>query len=128
MRIKLINARPILAFLMIYCFLSIVSAKAIETEIPDIDQISLNGTWKFKADPDNIGVNEKWNAKDFDDSSWENISVPGTWNEGQNVTIPVWNYDGVGWYRRIIEPPKDWAGENIRLKFMAVYLIADVWL
>lgn len=120
------NSSKITIFLMLLCFVFCFSTVA--DEIPDIESISLNGIWKFKADLNNVGINEKWNSTNFDDSSWEDIGVPGTWNEGQNVTIPVWNYDGIGWYRRVIDPPKGWSGENIRLKFMAVYLIADVWL
>ncbi|MEK7395452.1 MAG: glycoside hydrolase family 2 TIM barrel-domain containing protein [Candidatus Poribacteria bacterium] len=125
---NLSKTKAIMALTLLCFFFCSFSAMAKDNEIPDIESISLNGVWKFKADPNNVGINEKWNSKDIDVSSWENIGVPGTWNEGQKVTIPVWNYEGVGWYRRVIEPQKNWSGENIRLKFMAVYLIADVWL
>ena len=89
--------------------------------------LSLDGVWKFKADPKDVGNNEKWYLKDTNDSEWENINVPGTYNEGQNVSVE-WNYEGPAWYRRKIQVPQDWRGENIKLKFLAVYLIADVWL
>jgi hypothetical protein len=107
-----------------FCFVfSVLSGN----EVPNVEQISLNGTWKFKPDQNNVGQNEKWFSKDFDDSTWENIGVPGTWNEGQNVSVP-WDYEGVCWYRHKIEVSPNWAGENVRLRFMAIYLIADVWL
>ncbi len=112
--------------LIIICH--IFSTQAIaDNEIPDIEQISLNGTWKFMPDQGNIGQNEKWFSKDLDDSKWENIGVPGTWNEGQNVSVP-WDHEGVCWYRLKFAVPLKWLSEDIRIKFMAVYLISDVWL
>jgi beta-galactosidase len=121
------KTRAIIA-LTIICFLFCsISAMAEDNEVTDVEQISLDGTWKFKPDQNNVGQNEKWFAKDTDDSSWENIGVPGTWNEGQKVSV-AWDYEGVCWYRYKFSVPKNWLGENIRIKFMAVYLISDVWL
>lgn len=96
-------------------------------EISSVESIMLTGIWKFKPDNNNIGINEEWYSVNLDDSNWEDINVPGTWNEGQNVSVD-WNYEGVGWYRRRFNLPESWQGENLRLKFLAVYLIADVWI
>lgn len=106
-------------------------------ETAAIESLPLTGVWKFKPDPEGVGTEAnatgKWYTKEMDDSAWENIGVPGTWNEGQplieNVRGSVeWNYEGYAWYRRKIEIPQIWQGENIRLRFLAVYLISDVWL
>jgi len=121
------KTKAIIALTLLCFFFCSISAMAVDNEVPDVEQISLNGTWKFKSDQNNVGQNEKWFSKDMDDSSWENIGVPGTWNEGQSVSV-AWDYEGVCWYRHQIEVSPDWAGENVRLRFMAVYLIADVWL
>jgi len=102
-----------------------IGGRDVETKA--VESIELAGIWKFKPDPKNVGSDEKWYSKELDDSAWEDIGVPGTWNEGQNVSVK-WNYEGYGWYRRKIETPQDWQGGNIRLRFLAVYLIADVWL
>lgn len=110
---------------LLICFA--VSAIAEDNEIPDIEQISLDGTWKFMPDQSNVGQNEKWFSKDLDDSKWENINVPGTWNEGQNVSV-AWDYEGVCWYRLKFAVNPKWLGEDIRIKFMSIYLISDVWL
>jgi len=115
----------LLGISLVICFA--ISAMAEDNEVPDVEFISLNGTWKFKPDQNNVGQNEKWFSKDIDDSSWENIGVPGTWNEGQKVSV-AWDYEGVCWYRYKFSVPNKWLGENIRVKFMAVYLISDVWL
>jgi beta-galactosidase len=115
----------LLCISLVICFA--ISAMAEDNELPDIEQVSLNGTWKFKPDQNNVGQNEKWFSKDIDDSSWENIGVPGTWNEGQKVSVP-WDYEGVCWYRLKFAVNPEWLNEDIRIKFMAVYLISDVWL
>jgi Glycosyl hydrolases family 2, sugar binding domain/Beta-galactosidase second all-beta domain len=52
--------------------------------------VSLSGTWKFS-----IGDDSKWAAPQFDDSGWDQITVPGAWeNQGYN------DYNGYAWYRK----------------------------
>jgi sialate O-acetylesterase len=52
--------------------------------------LMLNGQWKFQ-----IGDNPEWANTDFDDTDWETITVPSTW-EDQGF----FGYDGFAWYRR----------------------------
>lgn len=62
--------------------------------------ISLEGRWKFS-----IGDDMKRAEPDYDDSSWETISVPSAWeNQGFH------GYDGFAWYRNLFNGsnlPKD---------------------
>lgn len=59
--------------------------------------VNLRGVWKFS-----IGDNLKWAQPDFDDSNWEKIYVPSTWeDEGFN------GYDGYAWYRVNFELSSD---------------------
>ncbi|MCG8581146.1 MAG: beta galactosidase jelly roll domain-containing protein [Bacteroidales bacterium] len=52
----------------------------------------LEGNWKFS-----IGDNEQWKNPDFDDSQWQHIRVPGSWeSQGYN------DYNGFAWYRKTI--------------------------
>jgi hypothetical protein len=52
--------------------------------------INLQGKWKFK-----ISDNSRYIDSDFDDSKWNDILVPGMWeNQGYR------HYDGFAWYRR----------------------------
>ncbi len=114
-------------FLITVFMICLVINFGFSEEFPSIESIMLTGEWKFKPDYNNVGFNEKWYTENMDDSYWELINVPGTWNEGQNVSVE-WNYEGVAWYRRKFDIPMDWEGKNIKLKFLAVYLIADVWI
>ncbi|MBK1878686.1 beta galactosidase jelly roll domain-containing protein [Pelagicoccus mobilis] len=52
--------------------------------------VGLKGEWKF-----NLGDDASWAASEFDDSGWEQISVPGDWNEQGYES-----YDGFAWYRK----------------------------
>lgn len=52
--------------------------------------LMLDGSWKFQ-----IGDNPEWAGADFDDSEWETINVPSTW-EDQGF----FGYDGFAWYRK----------------------------
>lgn len=112
---------------LMLCTCSIFRPGGTAKKAEAVEVLPLTGTWKFRPDQKNVGLDENWHLRGVDDSAWENIEVPGTWNEGQNVSVQ-WNYEGTAWYRRKIEVPKNWRGENIRLRFLAVYLISDVWL
>jgi beta-glucuronidase len=90
--------------------------------------LDLSGEWVFRTDPQNTGQRERWyDPTPVEAASWTPFRVPGVWNEGQSVS--EWaNYNGYGWFRRTFDLPNDWFGGYLRLRFLAVYLIADVWL
>lgn len=50
--------------------------------------------WRFRTDPDNVGVEENWFAVEADAAAWREIPVPANWSA-------TWNggYLGYGWYR-----------------------------
>lgn len=52
--------------------------------------VNLQGKWKFHA-----GDDMTWKTFTFDDSSWDELFVPGKW-EDQHYR----NYDGYAWYRK----------------------------
>ncbi|TLX76002.1 glycoside hydrolase [Labilibacter sediminis] len=50
---------------------------------------NLGGSWKFA-----LGDNDEWSSVEYDDSGWETIVVPSSWERhGFN------GYDGYAWYR-----------------------------
>lgn len=59
----------------------------------------------------NRGLNEKWFAADFDDSGWQDIAVPGVWEENGHP-----NLDGWGWYRCAFQIPPDLRGKRVFLQ------------
>ena len=78
---------------------------------------ALGGTWRFAAAP-----TEAFFAQDFDDRSWKPIDVPSEWAM-QGFTVAKGTAAG---YRRQFVFPADWAGQQIKLRFDAVYSDATV--
>ena len=117
------------------------------------EYINLNGTWKFKYVPGTSsgpGASE-FQANDYDDSSWDNIRVPLSWemaNYGKPVytntgypfknTPPsatvgytdygVTDHNATGFYRRNINIPENWKDKRVFVHFDGVYSAAVVWV
>lgn len=67
--------------------------------------IELSGMWKFKT-----GDDIAWKERDFNDSRWNEIFVPGIWQyQGYQ------DYLGFAWYRNEFELSGDWKSENLIL-------------
>ncbi|HZY81529.1 MAG TPA: beta galactosidase jelly roll domain-containing protein [Cyclobacteriaceae bacterium] len=65
----------------------------------------LMGNWKFQLSDD-----PAWSKPDFDDSKWESIAVPASW-EDQGFR----DYDGFAWYRKTFTLPKDFPANEMVL-------------
>lgn len=63
--------------------------------------LDLAGTWKFAK-----GDDPSYASPDFDDSAWQDITVPG---DG----TPFSDYDGFGWYRLTFTLPAGAEGTNL---------------
>lgn len=78
-----------------------------ETEVenaPDLQVVK--GEWKFRE-----GDNLNWKEPDVDDSSWQIVKLPSTWEEHSHYT-----QDNVyGWYRRELTVPAELKGKDILL-------------
>jgi beta-galactosidase len=86
-------------------------------------QIDLDGAWKFYPGEDARGPDVG-----YDDSGWQAVTVPHTWNafdgeDGGN------NYRrGPGWYRRHLQLDSSFSGKRLYLQFDGVSLMADVYV
>ncbi len=65
--------------------------------------ISLEGQHRFHSGDDRI-----WASYDYDDSGWQQIDVPGSWQ-----TKGVIPEDGKGWYRIHFFLPEDFKGKDL---------------
>lgn len=115
--------------------------------------ISLNGQWKFKyvAGSSYAPGSSEFYAADYDDSSWDEIKVPLSWEMAgygkpvyTNVGYPFYNnapnanhgreYNGVtdnnatGFYRRTFTLPESWNDKRVFIHFDGVYSAAVVWV
>ena len=98
---------------------------------------SLDGVWRFDPEPLDSTVslsNRDRSLTDitaqlgqraqtiFDDSHWQPIDVPGTFNPPSNRSTTG------GYYRTTFYVSPDWTNHYAMLKFGAVRYIADVWM
>jgi len=76
-----------------------------EAIVPDGLEFSIvEGVWKFSEGDDVL-----WKDPGFNDSSWQTVKLPSTWEEHSNYT-----QDNVcGWYRRGLTVPADLQGKDI---------------
>jgi beta-galactosidase len=107
--------------------------------------LSMNGTWRFKlehgASPAINGVltvstnaaADRFATADTDDKDWKNIPVPANWeiegfsrptfqDRGNNVS------DDIGLYRRWMDVPAGFSGQQVLWHFDGVYDGAEVFV
>jgi hypothetical protein len=96
---------------------------------PDFDRshrwVSLNGEWNFLADPENGGLDRHWERPGSVEWS-EHILVPFAWETAASTVAREWM--PIGWYRRWLARPDEWAQERTLLHFGAVHYRCQVWL
>lgn len=117
------------------------------------EYVNLNGTWKFKyvAGTSYGPGSSEFQAKDYNDSGWDDIRVPLSWemaNYGKpvytNVGYPfsnnppnansgmsqygVTDHNATGFYRRTINIPATWKDKRVFVHFDGVYSAAVVWV
>ncbi len=107
----------------------------------------LQGPWKFflAQTPGKSPVD--FNSPGFDDSGWDKIRVPSTW-QTQGFGIPIYTNHGKPWegkapfimspknpygnptgcYRTAFDIPKDWSEQRIVLHFAGANSAIYVWL
>ncbi|MBN2761782.1 MAG: beta galactosidase jelly roll domain-containing protein [Bacteroidales bacterium] len=80
--------------------------------------MSLRGNWSFS-----IGINDEWISPKYNDSDWETIRVPGSWeDQGFN------GYNGYAFYRRKITIPASYKGRMLYLKMGYIDDVDAVYL
>jgi beta-galactosidase len=90
--------------------------------------LSLDHGWRFQQSDSVTGAENRG----FDDSAWQAVDVPHTWNrignEGTERSPLSNNVQGVGWYRLRFATPAAQGASRYFLQFDAVGAVADVWL
>src|SRR5262249_15616040 len=118
------------------------------------DWLNLNGPWQFRFDGDRCGIDERWFAPEMPE--WrEQIIVPFCWESlaawGEGDAAGNDNYYAtrvfrnplevtrenhrsalryeVGWYRRVVEIPKNgaWKNKRVILTIGAADFFTDCW-
>ena len=105
--------------------------------------LSLNGQWRFHFSPNVDGAPADFFSDTFDVSGWKQIRVPADWQaEGydqaryNNITYPFpanrplipHDRNPVGSYRRDVDLPTDWSGQDVILHIGAAGSAYYVWV
>lgn len=69
---------------------------------------------RLPADPGNEGAQKGWHQPDFNDSAWDTLTLPQTWQQAGH------NHSGVFWFRRRIALPPELVGQPLTLSLGAV--------
>ena len=91
----------------------------------------LNDGWRFRIDPDDVGVREEWFNPDLPENNWSAITTDGSWEKqgfGTDRFPATKGYNGWGWYRRTVEIPSGWQGGRILLILGAVDESFDLYV
>lgn len=120
MKLKILMKLSDLMKIFILILLGIILNACVEHYTPppikqDNDRIviSLSDSWKF-----NLGDNLSWKNPGFDDSKWENVKVPSSW-ENQGFS----GYNGFAWYRKSFKLSPE---ENNKDIFLVLGYVDDV--
>ncbi|NLR67599.1 DUF4982 domain-containing protein [Chitinophaga varians] len=103
--------------------LTLTTATTAQSRLSPRLELDFNSNWAFcQQDVSNAA------AADFNDASWEAVTIPHVMgitakhNGGGRV------YQGVGWYRRYFTIPADWAGRRLYLSFEGVQTDCEIYL
>jgi hypothetical protein len=119
--------------LLLGCVGNLSAADVPRPEHPTPDAVrshwaNLNGSWEFRFDPNDRGLNAKWyepKSEGFD----RRIIVPFGWDSELSRVHEPKATAKIGWYRRTFAVPADFPKtERVWLRFGAVDYRADVWL
>ncbi|MGD9496188.1 MAG: HEAT repeat domain-containing protein [Armatimonadota bacterium] len=77
--------------------------------------------WRFRTDAEEVGLQERWFAVEYDDADWEPVAIERFW--GEQGPDP-----GVGWYRLSLDLPAREKPTKAQLSFGAVDESAWVWV
>ncbi len=67
-----------------------------------------------------------WATGDFDDAAWKKATLPATWGEGGTADLA--GFDGVGYFRRVIDLPAEFDGKAATLELGPIDDYDDAWV
>lgn len=91
---------------------------------------SFNKDWHFS-----LGDNADAKNVNFNDKAWRNVTLPHDWSVESDFTADAamgneggYLPAGIGWYRKQLNMPKEWAGKTVKLMFDGVYQDSKIYV
>lgn len=66
--------------------------------------------WENSIASKDLGYKNGWEKIDFDANSWSAMKIPSYWDDNE-----LQGFDGAVWYRKRIEIPQSWMGQELTL-------------
>ncbi len=113
------------SFFLLSLFTSILFMSSAQAR----EVVTLQSNWKFAKGPQE----NAWQVK-FDDSKWQQVSIPHDWaisgpfipdGDGNTGKLP---WKGEGWYRNTLEIPGRWARQTIYLLFDGIMSAPEIYI
>lgn len=83
--------------------------------------LNINRDWRFVLQ-DQPGAE----TPAYDDSAWSAVHLP------HSFSLPYFGaksfHTGHGWYRKVLEMPRDWAGQHVFLEFEGVFQVGEIFV
>lgn len=106
------------ALLVVYCLLGISNVKAQRS------RFNFNYEWKLY-----VGDTSSAQEKDFDDTSWEEVTLPYAWNQNEAFKNDIRDLStGIAWYRKHFKLPEKLQGNKVFIEFEGVRQAAEVYV
>ncbi|HMC20971.1 MAG TPA: beta galactosidase jelly roll domain-containing protein, partial [Thermoanaerobaculia bacterium] len=99
-----------------------VAAALASAEAPRV-RFTINDQWRYAP-----GTIEGAAAADFDDSGWQRINLPHTWNATDVFDKTTPYRRGIGWYRKSLAIDPALRGKRLFLYFEGANQVADVFV
>lgn len=116
MKLPLVNKLFYSFFILLFC--------AAKTDAQSTRTITgINDNWKFHK-----GGTEYASTPDFDDTKWERVNLPHTWNAKDPFTDNETYFRGIGWYRKAFRLDPALKNKKIFLLFEGAYQVTDVYV
>jgi beta-galactosidase len=115
-----------------------------ERESPRIRQ-NFNSSWMFHRQANGTGELGSFDREigrageieprvrdasrpDYDDSWWQRLDLPHTWNAHDVSDEKAGYWRGIGWYRKHFKLDRRYSGKRVFLEFEGVNHVAEFWL
>ncbi len=87
---------------------------------------NINASWKFSKIEESKDFEGEIHSPDYDDSSWQTVSLPHTANIEPLVVNDQWQ--GICWYRKKMYIPKEHKNKKMFLEFEAAMNYSKIWI
>ena len=118
------SAEGLKAFPHIYTYAAEMLArdKSIETLVAEDDQAATDW-WATYFESKDQGNQADWQRFDFEDKDWPTMNIPTSWE-----AAGLEEFDGVVWFRKTFELPKNLQGQNLHLRLGFINDYDAVWV